>query len=182
MLKFGDNTPLNTGGHFRFNHPKRYKTENLNAWSYEDHPVTLLRLSITCGIWNSNHHQQLCFSLPSIKITIFVRRQSTDREKRKPTKITKWIEIHQSQRRTWPFDPVSTNREKQKPSKWIEIHQSQRRTWSFDPVELILFVFKDYRWRWLTARKTQPLVVIPHVIERRSRGAIYVNLRKLDVI
>ena len=28
-----------------------------------------------------------------------------DHEKQKPTKITKWIEIHQSQGRTQPFDP-----------------------------------------------------------------------------
>ena len=33
------------------------------------------------------------------------------------------------QQRTWPFDPMSTDCEKQKPSEWIEIHQSQERTW-----------------------------------------------------
>ena len=72
------------------------------------------------------------------------------------------------------FWPVPMNREKQKPLKWIEIHQSQRRTWHFDPVELILFVFKDYhyvdwrpakrnRWWWFKFQ-------IPHVIERRSKN------------
>ena len=56
-------------------------------------------------------------------------------------KNDKMDQIHQSHERTRPFDPVSTDREKQKPSLWIESHQSQWRTWPFDPVELILLTF-----------------------------------------
>ena len=103
------------------------------------------------------------FLLPSITIWIFVCRQLTHREKRKPTKITKWIEIHQSQRRTWPFDPVSTDRETfrnlQNGSKIIN-RSERRKTWPFNPVEFILFVFKDFRYVDRRQRKTQPLEVI----------------------
>ena len=47
-----------------------------------------------------NHHLNIC--------TLAINGSWKNRN----LQLTKWIEIHQSQRRMWPFDPVSTNREK----------------------------------------------------------------------
>ena len=102
----------------------------------------LLRLSITCGIWNSNHHQQLRFSLPE--------NYKNNKMDRNPPIIAKNVTFWPRVNEPWKTEAFKMDRNPPITAKNMTL-------W---PRWTHFIRFQRLSLRWLMAGKTQPLVVI----------------------